>query len=141
LSDPHHIQEAIDSVVFKGDLQVPFYKATDCAGIDEIALLWGVTVMQFPNVCSYLLLPRRLFEDFRFVQVKNPNLHPYLSDRHYEVRGLEDHDELVGFVRRALSTGSIYRFPENRLKDEFRRRYPNESEIRNRASDSWKRVL
>lgn len=93
-SDPNDIQKAIDSIVFKGDLQVSFYKATDCAGVEEIALLWGVTVLQFPNVRSYLLLPQRLFRDFRFEQVKNLNLHPYLSDRHYELRGLEDHDEL-----------------------------------------------
>jgi len=139
-SDPDDIQKAIDSIVFKGDLQVSFYKASDCAAVAEIALLWGVTVMKFPATRTFLLLAKPLFRDFKFVRVKNPNLHPYLSHRHYEVKGL-DEKNLFEFVRRALLTGSVYRFPEKSLTGEFKRRYPTDSEIKIRASDYWKRML
>lgn len=125
-SDPDDIKKAIDSIVPRGDLQVSFYKASDCAAVQEMALLWGVTVMQFPATRTFLLLPKPLFRTFRFVRVRNPDLHPFLSYRHYEVRGLND-KSLFDFVREALLNGSVYRFSEKALKDEFRRRYPVDS--------------
>lgn len=130
------VEMAIESIV---DERPSFFKVNDAQELGEFAELFGCTVREEPNTRCYLVLSESDFLDYRFDPKADPALHPFLSVRHHEL--LADTRKIEEFARRALRLGTIHRLTGGKLKQAFRRRYPDDIEVQRRTSSRWKEEL
>jgi hypothetical protein len=131
---PDDVKAAIASVCQD---KPSFFKADTIDELEEIAGLFGCTVREDPSTRCYLVLPRSLFRDFDFVLKRDPSLHPFLSERHHELEGLEDKLKSPEFAARSILRGSIHRLTEGKLKKAVMSRYCHDPEVHRRLSPRW----
>jgi hypothetical protein len=114
-----------------------FFQADTIHELEEVTGLFGCTVREDPSTRCYLVLPCSLFMDFDFVLKCDPALHPFLSERHHELEGLEDKLKSPEFAGRSILRGSVHRLTEGRLKKAVMSRYRHDPEARRRLSSRW----
>ena len=67
------------------------FSVADDSEADRVTHYCALTLYGYDNL-DYLLIPDDTWDGFglRPIHVPMPNIHPYLSTRHYEVRGLTE---------------------------------------------------
>jgi hypothetical protein len=79
-----------------------FFRVDGCEEVHALAELFAATALPGPQSTDFLLLPESELTGFLFSFSPDPNLHPYLRNRHFELQGLNAPFHLESFVRRAF---------------------------------------
>jgi hypothetical protein len=91
--DPDHLAAAADQLSLRaGESGLSVYHVEDDAVADHVAALYAsTTTFDRPNKLDYLLIPQECFVAIGHLPRHTPDtaLHPFLSDRHHEVTGID----------------------------------------------------
>jgi len=132
--NPGDVEKAVASI---SQERPSFFKANTIDEVEEIARLFGCTVREDPSTRCYLVLPPSLFVDFDFVLKHDSSLHPFLSERHHELEGIDERPRSVEFAGRSILRGSVHRLTEGNLKKLVISRYCLDPEVYQRLSQRW----
>jgi hypothetical protein len=135
--DPLHIERAVEDLIRQGDVEASFFNADSCDEVRIVAELFCTTVLQHPQTNEFLLVPREEAVGFLFKHSPDPNLHPYLRERHFELQGLHDIEHLHDFIRLSFSFSSVIRLVRSDLIREFRDKHVHDNEVTLRCGPHW----
>jgi hypothetical protein len=139
-NDSAQVSRAIDDLMRSEDEKPSFYRVDSYHEALEFAELYAVTQITNPQSTDFLLLPENLLPGFLFSFQPDPNLHPVLQQRHFELEGMNNRSHLESFICRAFSIVSIARFKREALSQAFRSRLRHDPEVLTRCDDRWKRA-
>ncbi len=138
-NDSAHVSKAISDLMRSKNEKPSFYQVASYEEALESAELYAVT-QTHPQSTDFLLLPENLLGGFFFSLQSDPNLHPVLQQRHFELEGMNNRSNLESFIRRAFSIVSIARFKRDDLSQAFRSRLCHDPDVLTRCNDRWKRA-
>lgn len=138
-NDLVHVDRAIEDLMRGDDDKPSFFRATSFEEVLGFAELYAITRVRNPQPTDFLLLPENLFAGFFFSSEPDPNLHPALQQRHFELQGMDNRPHLESFIRRAFAIVSVARFKRNVLSQAFQDRLCYDPEVLSRCDDHWKR--
>jgi hypothetical protein len=136
-NDPLHVAEAAEDLIRKNDVEASFFNVESCDEIMNVAQLFCTTVLQHPKTNDFLLVPREAAVGFFFKYSPDPNLHPYLRIRHFELQGLRDGEHLRAFIHLSFRCGTVFRFLRSDLIRAFRDKHIHDSEVTQRCGPYW----
>jgi hypothetical protein len=139
-NDLAQVSRAIEDLMRGDDDKPSFFRARSCEEVVGFAELYAITRVRNPQSTDFLLLPESLLAGFFFSSEPDPNLHPALQQRHFELQGMDNRPHLESFIRRAFAVASVARFKRNVLSQAFRDRLCNDPEVLSRCDERWKRA-
>jgi hypothetical protein len=141
LNDSDHVSKAVEDLIRRPDDKPSFFLVQGCEEVHRLGELFCATVLPGPQTTDFLLLPETGLTGFFFSFASDPNLHPELQQKHFELQGMESSPDLERFIRRAFGIVLIERLQRRFLGDAFRERLCHEADVFSRCGERWKRLL
>lgn len=138
--DQAAVAKASADLIRQGDIRASFFCIDSFEELATVGVLFPATVLEAPKSCDYLLLPAIEVMGFTFRPAPDPNLHPYLCERHFELDGLDVPARLESFIRLAFRVASVLRVVRGDLVRQFCDSFINDPEVTVRCSEHWKRL-
>ncbi len=91
LNTEHVARAARDLSLRAGEQGLSLYLVENPSEIERVCLLFAITLRGRPRDLEYLLINRQCFDvipSLQLLKIPVEGLHPELSERHYEARGL-----------------------------------------------------
>jgi hypothetical protein len=137
-NDLAHVNRAIDDLIRRGDDKPSFFHVHGCEEVHGLAELFAVTVLPGPQSTDFLLLPESGLLGFLLSFSPDPNLHPYLRQRHFELQGMDNRHHLESFIRRAFGIVWVERLQRNFLSEAFQERLCRDADVLSRCNERWR---
>jgi hypothetical protein len=144
--DDEHVSIAAEQISLRsGEAGLSIYHVEHEEAARKVAALYAsTTAFDRPGKIDFLLIPPECFDAVGLLPVHVPDdgLHPFLSNRHHEVRDIND--ETSGRLARAILASSgrrVVRLTPDKLVAIVRSLLANDSTIRTYLRGTWPRHL
>jgi len=145
--NPEHVGEAAKDVSLRnerGELGLSVFRVETTAEAQRVAILYASTLLDRPGKLDYMMAPSQCFENLELVVSHRPveGLYPYLSERHYEVMGLDESVSLA-LARELLASPErvVVRIRESELIAELRKLMVKEPLLHHFVGEAWRNLL
>jgi hypothetical protein len=138
-------EAAKDLLLREDETGLSVFRVADLGEADRVAKLFALTCRERPGPLDYVLLPPECFVPLHGVAllpVPDEQLHPYLSERHHEVRGLTpDLSRQLAQVLLAAGGHQVHRLKERDLVEAARQLVAQDGSLSIYLIGEWRGIL
>jgi hypothetical protein len=143
--DPGHVAEAARDLALRPDEEgLTIFRALDAGEAMHLARVFALTCRDRPANLDYVLIPEDCLSDVRLSVVKkpDPNLHPYLSERHYEIVGTDVETSRALAARIiAHAEHQVRRLKEGEIKQLAAGLVEEDPKLQHFLREGWRHIL